>query len=504
MLVMALRNAALSLEAALRPPGYLQPTRITFGNLVTPSTRTVEVWNAFPESIMVSALTGDTAGLEVGFQPPQRMRGLEIVLYPITATLDGPSFVDTVLTLQFSRGGERSIAISYGRVLVFGLAPNWASGITERLEWLTDVLTMRSGDEQRIRLRSDPRRSLEFEVWEHGGDAGLLDLLLCAWQAQVYAVPVWADKQRLVVPTPAGANTMWFNTQVFDYRPGGLAVIGAGSRQTEAVEIEAVTASSITLKRPTTLHWPAGAWLVPARLGRLPSRQPVSRPTAALASARVVFQLEDLVSSLTPAAALVHYRGLEVWLKRPNRIEDVSAEYLRLADMFDNSTGVPEVVDVPDRPFVVRTFQYLLADRAGIRAMREWLDRRAGRHVPFWVPTWERNLEVATPIAADTLSITILAQGFSTYFQDMPGRQDLAFLHRDGTWYCRHITAFEYAGGVVERIVLDEALGRACEPADFALVCFLERVRLESDAVEIFFETDSIARVSLSLRGVSA
>jgi hypothetical protein len=482
---------------------YLQPTRIEFGNLVTQSTRTVEVWNAFPDPVTIDVLVGDTTGLAVGFEPPQRLHGLEDIFYPVTATLDGPSFVDTTLTLHFSQGGERSVAISYGRVLVFGLAPNWASGLTERIEWLTDVMTMRDGGEQRVRLRVDPRRSFEYEVWEHGADVGLIDLLLCAWQARIYAVPVWTDRGWLIAPVPAGSTQIAIDTVNHDYHAGGLAIVGVGARRTEALEIASTAQGSITLKRATTQAWPAGAWIAPARLGRLPSRQAITRPSAALSLARLRFDLDDLTSSVGTLDA-ASYRGADVLVRRPNRIEDITAEYLRLLDVFDNDTGLPVVTDIPNRPYVVRSHQYLLRDRNDIAAMRAWLSARAGRQAPFWMPTWERNFEIASPDAIDALSLLIVSQGFATYFQNLPGRQDIALLHRDGTWYFRHVTAFEYAGGVLERIVIDEALGRACQPDDFALCCFLELARLDSDAVELFFETDSIARLTLAARSVDA
>jgi hypothetical protein len=86
----------------------------------------------------------------------------------------------------------------------------------------------------------------------------------------------------------------------------------------------------------------------------------------------------------------------------------------------------------------------------------------------------------------------------------MPGRQDIAFLHNDGSWTLRQISAFEYVDGVVERMRLNASLGRAGMAEDFKIVCFLELARLDSDAIEIFFETDKIARVSVPLRSVSA
>jgi hypothetical protein len=482
---------------------YLQPTRIDFGNLVIPTTRTVEIWNAFPEAVTIFQLDGDTEGLALGFAPPARMRGLEDIFYAVTATLDGPSFVDTLLTLHFSQGGTRTLAVAYGRVLVMGLRHDWAGGFTERLEWLTDVMTVRDGGEQRVRLRAEPRRSFEFDVLEYG-NGGQLDLLLCVWQARVYAVPVWTDKARLATDIYPGDTVLAVTTTDLDYHAGGLAIVGDHQGASEALEVLSLTAETLTLKRGALGHWLAGSWIAPARLGRLPAEQTVNRPTAALSQARLRFELEDLASTVAPADAEIRYRGYDTLLRHPNRVEDVSVAYERLVDVFDRQTGAPVVTDIPNRPFLVRTYDFLLTDRADITAMRGWLAARAGRQVPFWVPTWERGLEVAAPIALDATEVLVEARGFVTYYQAMPGRQDVAFLHNDGTWFLRRITAFEFVGGPYELMRLDAALGRDCAPSDFRLVCFLELARLESDAVELFFETDTIARVSLPMRSIDA
>lgn len=481
---------------------YLQPSRIEFGNLVIPATRTVEVWNAYPDPVTIFQLDGDTEGLALGFFPPAKLRGLEDIQYNVTATLDGPSFVDTLLTIHFSAGGTRDLAISYGRVLVMGLLHDWQSGFTERLEWLTDVLTMRDGGEQRVRLRADPRRSFEFDVLEYG-NGGQLDLLMNVWQSRVYAVPVWTDKARLASAIYPGDTVLAVSTTDLDYRPGGLAIVGASAGGTEALEILSLTANSITLKRPALGNWPAGAWIAPARLGRLPAQQTVTRPTTAIAQARLRFDLEDLSATVTAASSPIQYRGYDTLLRHPNRVEDVSIDYQRLVDVLDVDTGTPAVIDIPNRAFIVRHFQFLVPDRADLTAMRGWLAARAGRQVPFWVPTWERGLEVAQPFALDATAVLVQARGFATYYHDMPGRQDVAFLHNNGTWYLRRITAFEFVDGTVERMRIDAALGVACAPADFQIVCFLELARLESDAVEIFFETDRFARVALPLRSIN-
>ncbi|GGH54929.1 hypothetical protein GCM10010975_11980 [Comamonas phosphati] len=481
---------------------YLQPSRIEFGNLVIPATRTVEIWNAFLDPVTIFQLDGNTEGLSLGFFPPARMRGLEDIFYEVTATLDGPSFVDTLLTLHFSAGGTRNLAISYGRVLVMGLLQDWQGGFTERLEWLTDVLTMRDGGEQRVRLRADPRRSFEFDVLEYG-NGGQLDLLMNVWQSRVYAVPVWTDKAWLTAAIHPGDTVLAMSTTDLDYHAGGLAIVGSPAGSTEALEVLSLTAGTITLKRPALGNWPAGSWIAPARLGRLPAQQTVTRPTAAISQAKLRFDLEDLASPVAEVPSPIQYRGYDTLLQHPNRVEDVSIDYQRLVDVFDHDTGAPAVIDIPNRPFIVRRHEYLLPDRARLTAMRGWLAARAGRQVPFWVPIWERGLEVAQPFTLDATEILVQARGFATYYQAMPGRQDVAFLHNDGSWTLRRITAFEFVDGVVERMRIDAALGRACAPSDLRIVCFLELARLESDAVEIFFETDRVARVTLPIRSIN-
>jgi hypothetical protein len=54
---------------------------------------------------------------------------------------------------------------------VFLSRPNWKSGITERLEWQTDVMISETGAEQRRPVRTYPRRSIEASFLRWAGTA---------------------------------------------------------------------------------------------------------------------------------------------------------------------------------------------------------------------------------------------------------------------------------------------------------------------------------------------
>ena len=56
-------------------------------------------------------------------------------------------------------------------MIYLDLEPNWSSGLTENLDFMTDVFTSRSGKEKREALRSTARRSLSFTYDTFGPNA---------------------------------------------------------------------------------------------------------------------------------------------------------------------------------------------------------------------------------------------------------------------------------------------------------------------------------------------
>lgn len=485
---------------------HLLPAKIALGNLLSTQIRQIEVWNAHFAPKTLSALVGENDGgitIAAPANPPTTYGMLESRLHNISVSLDGPPVIEASFTFQFPGEAPR-LSITGRRVVVFGIKPNWVDGWLERLMWATDVLTARDGTEQRISLRTKPRRSLEFSILVGRDDAALLDVLLSAWQSRVYALPIWPDKARLPLTLPAGSTLIPIPTLNLEYEADGLLVIGSDSRNTEAAEILSVAANAVTLKQPLLQTWPAGAFVAPARTARLRNSQPVIRVTESVASARLVFDIAG-TTTITTQESPTTFNSAPVWLARPNRVRDVETDYRRLAEVLDFDTGITAVDDHAARPFVRRAFDYLLKNRTEIAAFRGWLAARAGRLTAFWHPTWEASIAPTRKILANQTVMTIASRGYALYFNPMPGRTEAAFLHKSGAWHFRSIQGFGAGtSGDEEVMTINQPFGFDADPEDWITIYFLEKTRLDADQIEINWQTDSVAEASIPMISVKA
>lgn len=484
---------------------HINPSPLALGNLLSSQVRDIEVWNAYLyQTRDLASVTGTgTDGMELT-EPepaPTTFARLEARTYQAAVSTEGPPTIDAEYTFAFDTG-DVVLAITGSRVVIFAVAPDWARGILERLEWLTDVLGAYEGTEQRIGLRDTPRRTFELDVLVQDHEAAWMDALLWGWQARVFAVPVWTDPQRLAAALPAASASITVTTDGYDYHDGGIALLIGDYQTHEAVQINTVSAGAIALQRPTEQSWPAGTRILPARLARLADQQSVRRPTAGVVRARLRWAVED-DAGWTAQAGATTYQGYDVLERAPNRAKDVDTEYRRAVERIDFRTGPVTVDDHSDRPALLRTFEFWLRDRQDIQVHRDWLHYRKGRRVPFWAASRHRDLELTQPVGSASTTLIVRDIGYRLYYQQQMGRKDIALRHRDGTWYYRRITGAAAGNPGEEHLSIDSALGIDADPEDFAIVSFLELVRLDGDAVEIHWANDAMARTALTLRGVA-
>lgn len=381
---------------------------------------------------------------------------------------------------------------------VFPFRPNWRRPLVERLEWLTDVLTARSGAEDRTAMRLHPRRSMEFEALVHTSALQRLDALLWAYGGGQYVLPIWTDPQQLASTLSSGASSIPCDTAGYDFAAGAYAVLWRNDAQYEAVEIDTVGASSLTLVGATAQTWPAGTRLLPGRLARLPDDVRAPRASAAVAQPMFTFELDNTGIASAPDATL--YRSAEVSLRRPNWESGVPVRYRRTFDRVDYGLGAIFVDDLTGLAYTVRTHRHLLNGRDDIAAFRGWLHARRGRAVAYWQPQWQADFTLAGGVTSAGTTITVEALGAAAYDSDA-GRQDVALRNRTtGQWTFRRVTGVTPGAGT-ETLQLDGAVGFTAAAGD-VFATWLCLSRLEADAIELAWHSAGVAVSLFDIRSV--
>ncbi|MFW5872090.1 MAG: hypothetical protein ACOCUT_03200, partial [bacterium] len=97
---------------------------------------------------------------------------------------------------------------------VFPYKPDFP--ILESLEWLTDVLEVRKGQEQRIKIRKYPRKILEWKVsLDEPIECTRLRALIAGEQDSEFMLPLWEQNYEgdnsLFVNTAYGSGELFLN-----------------------------------------------------------------------------------------------------------------------------------------------------------------------------------------------------------------------------------------------------------------------------------------------------
>ncbi len=483
---------------------HVIPSDIDVGIVLSTQTRQVEVWNGRFETNVLQAITGGVSGVILSGPGglPTAFGPLESRTYTLTATDSAPAMFDTRFVLEFTLESHDPRLRVVGRAAIgFPHAPDWSEPVIERLEWLTDVMESHAGYEQRVRLRAHPRRSIEYRLL-HGDDSmrATFEHDLISWQARAYAVPIWTDVAALTAAAIAGTTVVQVDTAGRDYAVGGLICLMRGT-DIEFGEIDAITATTVTVKLPLIKTWPAGSKVAPARMARMQRDMTLIYPTDAyvVAAPRFVFEGEWAV---TPAAETETYRGYPVLTQPPMWDEDLDVVYARKTVELDYATGKRAVDDHSGVTTVIRPHRWLLRGKAEINAFRAWLAARAGRLNPFWLPSFQNDLRPTAPIVSGETAITVANCRYASGPGPVVGRRDIMIVTHTGARYYRRITAAAELSDAEEQIAIDDVLGVTLQPNEVRQIAFMRLVRLEADSIELAHVTDEIAIVSLRTRSI--
>lgn len=169
----------------------------------------------------------------------------------------------------------------------------------------------------------------------------------------------------------------------------------------------------------------------------------------------------------------------------------------RQFELLDSGTGTRSSDARGTAPTPVRPFLWSCFDRAAVAQLRAFVHARRGRAVPFWVPTYQQDLTLATDLASGGSTATIRWVGYTKHLYANTGRRHLAFIQPGGTMLLRKVTG---ATDPATYITEDLALSSSVSPTQTAartIISFLRLCRLEADEVVLDWRGRGICEATL-------
>lgn len=412
--------------------------------------------------------------------------------------------------MSWNFGAPNSALLSDPRrdLPVFTFLPNWKDGITERLSWLTDILTSETGVEQRRSVRRYPRRTFEATILRADNPRSRLDMFLVGVGMGDFMFPIYHEQVHLgeydpmlgtgVVQLPVGTMHMR------EWRLNDLVLIM--ERDPSDFDILTVVDTDqvnerITLQSAAEIKvWTAGCRIIPLRQARFTDFPQMSMPVDRVGQARVRAELVDPETFPTPDWNF----DVPMWNMRPDRSEDVTLEYSRTIFEIDYGTGMRNRIDPGNTPYVGTKVALKLFGRERMWQYRRFLAAARGRAVRFYMPTFAKDV---MPIAnMDGLTIDVEDNGLVTFLsgpQDC--RMNLGVVFADGrpNVYREIISALNLVSSappyrtVGIRITLDEAMP-PITVGEVDRIMFIQPSRFDQDSFELYHYVDNGGAVGAS------
>lgn len=349
-------------------------------------------------------------------------------------------------------------------------------GVTEQLQWLTDVLEPRYGPPQTRKLRETPRIVLQFDGIESGANARWMETLLSANRAGDWFAPLAIDATVLTaaasgfnVPVDTVGRRFWVG--------GAVLLQGDSSRDFELGLVTAITDTYLTVETALERDWPAGTAISPAVASVLKQGVTLDRFTGADASYAVEFLSNEPVDFPASFGGET-YRGYPVLVPQPDWSSDPAFAHERAVEALDGGTGPVRLYDTAGMPLPQIRMAVTAVGRPQVAELLGLVYALAGRWQPVWVPSLAQDFVVQSAAASSIVDVAwVGVSGWPL----RANRRDLRIEMVDGAVVHRRIVSAAELDADTERLVLDADLPMGTSEAGIALVSFMALCQQDSD-----------------------
>lgn len=517
---------------------FFDSTLIDFGTIGATETRQVSVWNSFMSPVEFSSFLrtlGDATGVTVSFSSasvgdltgtdeiPMTLPSLAYLTISVQAEVLGPPefLVRYLAGFTVNDLAESGVVGSdYHSMSVTGIRsqalipfPNWENGMTEELEWLTNVVRVLTGLEHRSSLRAVGRRRLQFETLLTADNASRMRNLLQAWQNRAFMSPLWPYEIRLSANAAAAQNAVVMES--VDAANCGIAagvrvmLVSFATQEYEYMLVESVVVDSplpglttFNMTLPLKFLWPAGSYCYPAGIAYVEGEAQISRLTADVESWTIslLFDPSTVPDFMPQEAAPITFTvvgspdgSYEYLEQEPNWVEPIGSAHAFDALIQDNQTGGFKKSVTREFPSKSWQFAWLFKDRSLTRNFRAFLARRRGMWKSFIAPTWSTDFQITQNILNGQNYIICSPNGFDTTAFALLDRDFFVELVSGALKVRGKITSVDSTVAGQMRLNLDVAFPQDIPYNQVRTVRLMETYRLASDKVALHWINPRVA-----------
>lgn len=384
---------------------------------------------------------------------------------------------------------------------IWPFLPNWRrQPYSVTREYRTEIITSRSGREQRRAMRQTPRKRIEYLTGVKGDCLREFDREMVSAQREQRTIP---ERIRFVPISGLGSGG---TSVTIDPAPSWIVedarlVLVNGADQSLRT-VASVVGTTVTFDETEAVVWPAGTRLHPALDGYLDAT--IAAP---LLSPRGVVDI-SVVFSVDPGSEPVEDEGTasttlsgrEVFLKRPNNWLPISLNRLQEgAQSVDYGFG--RVTRFFPVGFSTRLWEgtYTGCDFDHADELRMFFARMKGRQGEFYMPTWQADLVPTAALTSAGTTITVSGTETDTTFSDNTVYKAIAVRKLDGTWITRTVTNIALSGGNSE-ITVGAAWGEDVALGNIDMVSWLPVWRFATDILTMEWPRITVAETRMSFQ----
>lgn len=484
---------------------HVFPVRIDLGNMLSTVVRDIEIYNSFRGLSQTLDTAVPNAGTGVSFANlpslPATIQPNDGLIFQVRVSQSGQPDIDG--TLDFTTSvTPLSIPITGSRVVMLSYEPE--GPIQESLEFMTDVMMSANGKEQRVRVRNYPRQTIDynFKVPE-GDERRRMETFLYKWHPQVFGIPVWFEAQGLTAPVITGATTISLNTAYSDFREGGLLIVWQDYLTFDALEIDTISANSITLTSELTHNYSARTKVMPLRVAITKQeisgdKFPINMATMAI-KYLVVDNEVDIgdTSAFSSHNSKVMFDDLN-WLPRALNTDTLHNRIHRI----DNNIGNPIQFSDWVNSTIITSKGFFCRNPQATWEMRQVLHALAGKQKSFYLPTFYHDVVPNAEMVSGTSSMDIDAIGYVDFIKGAEPNKSLYIVLTDGTIITRQVIDYSVIDDTTERLELDGNWPYNILPSEVRRVSFLRLGRFDNDRFNINHNNSGQATLKATVKGV--